>query len=124
MADMIIGASLMRTPLVDVKTGYIAREWYLFFLTLWNRTGGGSDGEDSANQNIVLNQGQLEQQILGLIQDLGSGPPVAPVVTLDDQAPPDSPVPDVDPLEQVFALQSQVRELEREIQALKQAVLT
>lgn len=30
----------LRTPLVDARTGLMAREWYLFFQALWMRTGG------------------------------------------------------------------------------------
>ncbi|OLD92630.1 MAG: hypothetical protein AUG84_00805 [Chloroflexi bacterium 13_1_20CM_4_66_7] len=32
----------MRTPFVDVKTGLISREWYLFLQAMFNRVGGAS----------------------------------------------------------------------------------
>jgi hypothetical protein len=39
MPDPIYFAPL-RVPLVDPRTGLMAREWYLFFQALWLRTGG------------------------------------------------------------------------------------
>jgi hypothetical protein len=39
MAEPIFFAPL-RVPLIDQRTGLMAREWYLFFQALWLRTGG------------------------------------------------------------------------------------
>lgn len=50
-----------RVPLTDPRTGLIAREWYLFFLSLFNQTG-------QSNNSL---------------EDLQKGPPAAPVDVAD-----------------------------------------
>ena len=62
-----------RVPIVDERTGLISREWYRFFLNLFNLTGEGSNTtsltdlqlgpiEDSANEQIA----ELAKQVEGL----------------------------------------------------------
>jgi hypothetical protein len=62
-----------RVPLIDERTGLISREWYRFFLNLFNLTGGGSNTasltdlqlgptEESANEQIA----ELVKQVEGL----------------------------------------------------------
>lgn len=42
MSDNSQGFPLLNSPVVDPKTGTLTQPWTRFFLSLWNRTGGGS----------------------------------------------------------------------------------
>lgn len=66
MADPIYFSPL-RTPLVDARTGLMAREWYLFFQALWLRTGGVSG---PSNEDLLQGQSEGLQSgdLFGLVQ--------------------------------------------------------
>ena len=101
MADPIYFAPL-RVKLVDARTGLMAREWYLFFQALWLRTGG---VEAPSNDDVLIS----------ISQGLG----VAEVqASVDTGAQATGQIPTY-----VSALQDQMAEMAKEIQALKQGVV-
>jgi len=84
-----------RVPLIDQRTGLIAREWYRFFLNLFNLTGGGT------NQTSLV--------------DLQLGPP--PVVSEDINGI----IIDIESLQQQPTQESaldQIAEINKQLQAL------
>jgi len=82
-----------RVPLIDERTGLIAREWYRFFLNLFVLTGSGGN--------------------VASLTDLQLGPPVVTTETFN------ALLPDVvDNEATVSGLQSQIAELATEVQAL------
>lgn len=98
MAEPIYFAPL-RVPLVDARTGLMAREWYLFFQALWLRTGG---VEAPSSDDLLVN----------ISQGLGTAEVQAAIDAIRQE------------LEQlptyVSALRDEMAELRREIEALKQ----
>lgn len=85
-----------RVPLVDERTGLIAREWYRFFLNLFNLTGAGNNTAS--------------------LKDLQLGPPVIAQESLTDV------IVDVESLEKQPTQESvleQIAELQKQIQALQ-----
>jgi hypothetical protein len=73
-----------RVPVIDVKTGLISREWYRFFVNLFNLTGDGSN-------TISLTDLQLGPPSLdGFVASItyaDVAPPVAEPTSVDDLAP-------------------------------------
>lgn len=62
-----------RVPLTDPRTGLIAREWYLFFLSLYNQTGSSTTSledvqkgppAETVDANAILSAAQLSSGIL------------------------------------------------------------
>jgi hypothetical protein len=87
-----------RVPLIDQRTGLVSREWYRFFLNLFQLTGGG--------QNTTS------------LTDLQVGPPVPQQEDLTDI------IIDIDGLEQQPAqdgVVEQIAELQKQVQALEAA---
>lgn len=70
-----------RVPLLDQRTGLMAREWYLFFLNLFDITGAGSNVASVSDlQGAPANAGSVDM-IAGLqsqIDGLNSAPPYTP----------------------------------------------
>jgi hypothetical protein len=73
-----------RVPVIDAKTGLISREWYRFFVNLFNLTGDGSN-------TISLTDLQLGPPSLdGFVSSItyaDVAPPVATPTSVDDLAP-------------------------------------
>jgi hypothetical protein len=73
-----------RVPVIDAKTGLISREWYRFFVNLFNLTGDGSN-------TISLTDLQLGPPSLdGFVASItyaDVAPPVAEPTSVDDLAP-------------------------------------
>jgi len=84
-----------RVPIIDDRTGLISREWYRFFLNLFMLTGGGSN-------NISLT-------------DLQVGPPAQPLIDVGSLNPEPNGFAAYAALS---TLESQVAELQKQIQAL------
>lgn len=62
-----------RVPLVDTRTGLVAREWYLFFFNLFELTGGGTSSATITDLQVgptSLNPGQ----VLDLLPQFDTGP--------------------------------------------------
>ena len=60
-----------RVPLTDPRTGLIAREWYLFLLSLFNQTGGSLVSLEDIQKGpsveaVVSDVAELDKQVLGL----------------------------------------------------------
>lgn len=55
-----------KSPFIEPKTGLISRDWYLFFVALFNSSGSGSSG--SANQ--VLHGGTAGYAAVSLVNDV------------------------------------------------------
>ena len=95
-----------RVPLIDPRTGLIDRAWYLFFLSLNDiATGVIDDSGTGADTTSLL--ASYDAALLSVNQELQTLPPV---VTL--------PVPDV-LTDCCSALESQVAELQKQIEALQ-----
>lgn len=78
MAEPIYFAPL-RVPLVDPRTGLMAREWYLFFQALFLRTGGtNAPTSDDLLQNSAEGIGTADVQALLISGDqaLAQSPPL------------------------------------------------
>jgi hypothetical protein len=54
-----------RVPLIDERTGLMAREWYRFFFNLFNLTGGGSNAISLQDLQVGPPTGSEEQVVLG-----------------------------------------------------------
>lgn len=52
----------LRVPIIDPRTGLISREWYLFFFSLFNLTGSGSNAISLADVQVGQPESQLESQ--------------------------------------------------------------
>lgn len=77
-----------RVELIDPRTGLMAREWYRFFLNLFNLTGGGANDASIADLQVGPPAGET-----GLVafqaQDAALGlPPTTPYIPPDDIDPP------------------------------------
>lgn len=81
-----------RVPLIDERTGYISREWYRFFLNLFDLTGAGSNPTT--------------------LEDLQIGPPNNDQFVLNLQNATDAQTNDSPLLSQIAELQKQVQALE------------
>ena len=104
-----------RVQLCDPRTGFISREWYLFFQGVFDRVGGAT-GESTTDLNTsMFEDAGIEELKAGLyrgMQDTSQTPPMLPALPADD------------PLYAlVLALQDQVSELTKEIEALRQGSL-
>lgn len=100
MADPLFFAPL-RVPLIDVRTGQMSREWYLFFQALWARTGGATGvSMDDLLQNSAEGTGGAD--IMALL-----------FAGLDEL----SQIPTT-----VSDLREQLNALRQELEALKQGV--
>lgn len=67
----------LRVPIIDPRTGLISREWYLFFFSLFNLTGSGSNAISLADVQVGQPESQLEtQQVVvdAALQALGVTP--------------------------------------------------
>jgi len=96
-----------RVPLVDPRTGLIDRAWYLFFLSLNNIASAVVDNSDiGTNTDSLL--ASYDAALRSVNQELQTLPPV---VTL--------PAPDV--LGDSSALESQIAEMQKQIQGLQLA---
>ena len=95
-----------RVPLIDPRTGLIDRAWYLFFLSLNDIATGVIDdsGLTFSSESLLAS---YDAALLSVTQELQTLPPV---VTL--------PVPDV-LTDCCFALESQVAEMQKQIEALQ-----
>lgn len=78
-----------QTPFVDLKTGIISREWYLFLQAMFNRTGG-STGPSATSDDILqgipndLGAAELLALQAGAAQDAAQVPPSIPQLIIDD----------------------------------------
>jgi len=95
-----------RVPLIDPRTGLIDRAWYLFFLSLNDIATGVVDDVNLGVDSISL-IASYDQALQTLAQEVETLPPA---VTL--------PVPDV-LTDCCFALESQVAEMQKQIEALQ-----
>lgn len=94
----------LRTPLVDARTGLMAREWYLFFQALWMRSGGALNADADAAFITPTGIDRAPADTLGF-----------------DQLPQFQPLISVDVLTGEFAdLRAQVEGLSKAVQDLKQ----
>lgn len=67
----------LRVPIIDPRTGLISREWYLFFFSLFNLVGAGSNALSLTDLQVGQPESQLEsQQVLidTALQALGVTP--------------------------------------------------
>ncbi|MCP1679413.1 hypothetical protein [Kerstersia gyiorum] len=131
-----------RVQLMDPRTGLITREWYAFFLALFERVGGilGPGTNDLAEAvdeaaGVAELQAMLGNQIQGAMvapplaampaSSGGMEPPIQPpaIATPMDQGPPRAVGPTQAPGDQqarLEALEALVRRLQQEIESLKQ----
>jgi hypothetical protein len=113
-----------QTPFVNLQTGIISREWYLFLQAMFNRVGGSTgQGTDDLLQGIPNELGAAELLALQstAADAAGQMPPMLPVIAFDDQSPP--PIPDAtfdDLLSELCQAREQVGELQKRIQDLQQ----
>lgn len=112
MADNIYFAPL-RTPLIDERTGLMAREWYLFFQALWRRSGGTQgQSNDDLLQSIGMGIGaaEVQQQAASDADALAQTPPPIVVVIPDSLAA------------ELAGLPDQVAEFRKELDGLRQGL--
>lgn len=67
----------LRVPIIDPRTGLISREWYLFFFSLFNLSGSGSNTISLTDVQVGQPESQLESQqvvVDGALQALGLTP--------------------------------------------------
>jgi len=96
-----------RVPFTDLRTGLISREWYRFFLSLFNLTGGGTNTVTLVDLQLgPADQQQDEQRLYALTNQLETLPPVVPVVLPDD------------PSRLSDGLSDQVSEIQKQLDAL------
>lgn len=67
-----------RVEIIDSRTGLISREWYRFFLNLFQLTGGGSTDVTLEDLQLVPVPTDASSQIDELRTELGVGPPTIP----------------------------------------------
>lgn len=67
-----------RVEIVDSRTGLISREWYRFFLNLFQLTGGGSTDVTLEDLQLVPVPTDASSQVDELRTELGVGPPTIP----------------------------------------------
>ena len=113
MSNAIFFAPL-RVPLIDERTGLMAREWYLFFQAMFLRIGGTNGlSQDDLLQGIPEELGVAELLALQLTaQDgLAQAPPAAAAVTFDDV------------LGELRATRDQVAELTKRLDDIQQGTM-
>jgi hypothetical protein len=109
-----------RVPIIDTKTGFVSREWYMYFQQSYIRMGG-ADGPSTPDlaTNLFEDAGSGEAVALLFTQgdEFGQLPPSVVLPADDDQAPPDVPWPaENDPQNEVAALRAQVAELTKTVE--------
>lgn len=131
-----------RVPITDPRTGIISREWYLFLQGVFMRIGGpGGNSTTDLSASLFEDAGSSETNatLFGVEQDAGQRPP--PYVpesyadthtatahtneTVLGQAPAQccGNLPD-NVLAELSALRDVVSELSRELDSIKQSILT
>ena len=101
-----------RVPLVDPRTGYIDRAWYLFFLSLNNVATGVIDdsGLTYSSESVIAS---YEAALLSVNQELQTLPPV-----VDSSAELIKQIQDANLVDCCSALVSQTAEMQKQIEAL------
>ena len=101
-----------RVPLVDPRTGYIDRAWYLFFLSLNNVATSVIDdsGITFSSESIIAS---YEAALLSVNQELQTLPP-----TVDSSAELIKQIQDANLVDCCSALVSQTAEMQKQIEAL------
>lgn len=79
-----------RVAFLDPRTGAVSREWYLFFLSLYNLTGSGTSvvSLDDIQRSPVVPIESVEAALGVLAQYAEALPPSVPVATSDVALPP------------------------------------
>lgn len=118
-----------RVPITDPRTGIISREWYLFLQGVFTRIGGpGGNSTTDLSASLFEDAGSSETNatLFGVEQDAGQRPPHThtPESVLG-QAPAQccGNLPD-NVLAELSALRDTVSELSRELDSIKQSILT
>ena len=101
-----------RVPLIDPRTGYIDRAWYLFFLSLNNVATAVIDdsGLTFSSESIIAS---YEAALLSVNQELQTLPP-----TVDSSAELIKQIQDANLIDCCSALVSQTAEMQKQIEAL------
>ena len=101
-----------RVPLVDPRTGYIDRAWYLFFLSLNNVATGVIDdsGLTFSSESVIAS---YDAALLSVNQELQTLPP-----TVDSSAELIKQIQEANLIDCCSALVSQVAEMQKQIEAL------
>jgi hypothetical protein len=101
-----------RVPLIDPRTGYIDRAWYLFFLSLNNVATGVVDdsGLTFSSESVIAS---YEAALLSVNQELQTLPP-----TVDSSAELIKQIQDANLVDCCSALVSQTAEMQKQIEAL------
>lgn len=116
-----------RIPLVDVRTGLIAREWFHFFEQTFQRLGG-SQGQSVPELAADLHDDagieEIKLDLYRMRDEAGQWPPFQAQAADDNQAPPGAfLIPADDPAMRIEALEAQVAELVKAINDIKQGGL-
>jgi hypothetical protein len=87
---MITNITPPRVAFLDPRTGAVSREWYLFFLSLYNLTGSGTSvvSLDDIQRSPVVPIESVEAALGALAQYTEALPPSAPVAVADVVLPP------------------------------------
>lgn len=67
-----------RVEIIDSRTGLVSREWYRFFLNLFQLTGGGTTDISLEDLQLVPVPTDASSQVDELRTELGVGPPTIP----------------------------------------------
>ncbi|MCH9834065.1 hypothetical protein K0U83_00305 [bacterium] len=67
-----------RVEIIDSRTGLVSREWYRFFLNLFQLTGGGTTDITLEDLQLVPVPTDASSQVDELRTELGVGPPTIP----------------------------------------------
>lgn len=67
-----------RVEIIDSRTGLISREWYRFFLNLFQLTGGGSTDVTLEDLQLAPTPTDAASQVDALRTEIGVGPPTIP----------------------------------------------
>ena len=102
-----------RVPLIDPRTGYIDRAWYLFFLSLNNVATSVIDdsGITFSSESIIAS---YEAALLSVNQELQTLPPI-----VDSSAELIKQIQDANLVDCCSALVSQTAEMQKQIEALQ-----
>jgi len=87
---MIAQITPPRVAFLDPRTGAVSREWYLFFLSLYDLTGGGTStvSLEDIQRSPVSSVGIVEAALGVLAQYAEALPPSVPVAVSDVALPP------------------------------------